>query len=540
MSGPDSQDVEMGEATASGAGSGVEESGKGHRDVHNTSTSNTNSNLNPNPNFNKGAGQQTDADALLPHTTLTFEVKQDLDEKSQDHCQSVPPPSSSPVSSSSKMKSSLSAAASKKKGTAATKKGPKKPSTTTTAAATATTTTTSSSISKAPKTKRGAKTMMMMKKKKTGGPTAAKRENGELGEGSSGDDDETDNGPYCLCRGPDDHRWMIGCDVCEDWFHGECVALDKETGEGLVERFVCPNCTDGRRHYTKYKKTCALAGCRRPARLYADDSDPRHHSSVFCGQDHCDAWWAAAIATLPTRAASQKAMEVLTQEDFVGLLASTAAAQGGWKLGDKPFGNIEGLWANGLPTRPDVLSDEEQAFLQASAAERLALGNEIVQYKKMLQLLDWANQRRQAAIEAGRFTKESCGYDARLDTVSVRHQFAAWLDSPEGQATFKSGKLDVPLASSSSLLLTSADGMVVDGGGSDAATGGMCEKKRCKPHAGWYKILTSEVRVLIKETATAAADKLDAEEVVRCEAEVRYERRQLEKNWVEVLDPEGL
>ncbi|KAI1501624.1 hypothetical protein F5X99DRAFT_381894 [Biscogniauxia marginata] len=408
------------------------------------------------------------------HTTLTFGLKPDPDANER---------TSSPVETTpTKMKS-----ASKKKGTAA-KKGPRR--------------------TRAPKSKGGLK--------KTGGPGA----NG----GSS--DDETDNGPYCLCRGPDDHRWMISCDVCEDWFHGECVNLDKDTGEKLVERFVCPKCTDGKHHYTKYKKTCSLAGCKIAARLYSKDVEDR---SVFCSSDHCDAWWASIIATLPQKAASKKAVEVLTQEDFMGLLAATAE-KGGWRLGDKPFGNIEGLWANGLPTRPGVLSDEEQTFLQTSAAERLALGNEIVQYKKMMQLIDWANQRRQAAIEAGKFTKDSCGYDRRLDTVSVRAQFTAWLETAEGQATFKGDKLDAPLdtTADNSAATTATIG--------DPAVRGMCDKKRCKPHSGWYKLLMSAVRVLIKETATAAASKLEAEEVMRREAEARYERRQLENNYVEVLE----
>lgn len=155
---------------------------------------------------------------------------------------------------------------------------------------------------------------------------------GGVREASS--DDETDNGPYCICRGPDDHRWMISCDVCEDWFHGECVSLSKDVGERLVERFVCPNCTDGKRNYTKYKKTCSLAGCKNPARLYTKTPKDR---SVFCCNDHCDAWWINMINTLPTKAASEKAIEVLTQEDFVGLLVNTAE-QSSWKLGDQPFG----------------------------------------------------------------------------------------------------------------------------------------------------------------------------------------------------------
>ncbi|KAI1417425.1 hypothetical protein F5Y13DRAFT_84978 [Hypoxylon sp. FL1857] len=416
--------------------------------------------------------QIVNATEHLEQQTNTTQLKSDPDEKH--------PTPSSPLANADSVKMRP---ASKKKGTAA-KKGPKK--------------------SRASKSKAGSK-----KDASSTGPASSAHD--------ASSDDETDNGPYCICRGPDDHRWMISCDVCEDWFHGECVNLDKDIGEKLVERFVCPNCTDGKRNYTKYKKTCSLTGCKNPARLYTKSSKER---SVFCCNDHCDAWWTTMISTLPTKAASEKAIEVLTQEDFVGLLISTAE-QGGWKLGDKPFGNMEGLWSNGLPTRSGVLSDEEQAFLKNSAAERLALGNEIVQYKKMMQLIDWANHRRQLAIEAGKFTKESCGYDRRLDTVSVRHQFAEWLETPEGQATFKAGKLDTPLDPD------------LHG---DPATRGMCEKKRCKPHNGWYKLLMSAVRILIKETATAAADKLNAEDVMRQAAEARFERRQLEKNSVEYLD----
>ncbi|KAI1453053.1 hypothetical protein F4805DRAFT_445080 [Annulohypoxylon moriforme] len=362
---------------------------------------------------------------------------------------------------------------------------------------------------KGPKKSRPSKSKINSKKgTSTTDPTA--------GAHDASSDDETDNGPYCICRGPDDHRWMISCDVCEDWFHGECVDLDKDVGEKLVERFVCPNCTDGKRNYTKYKKTCSLDGCKNPARLYTKSTKDR---SVFCCNDHCDAWWINMISTLPTKAASEKAIEVLTQEDFVGLLINTAE-QSSWKLGDQSFGNTEGPWSNGLPARPSVLSDEEQAFLKNSSAERFALGNEIVQYKKMMQLIDWANHRRQLAIEAGKFTKESCGYDRRLDTVSVRHQFSEWLETPEGQAIFKAGRLDAPLDPD------------LQG---EQATRGMCEKKRCKPHNGWYKLLMSAVRTLIKETATAAADKRNSEDVMRQAAEARFERRQLEKNSVEIL-----
>ncbi|CAN0038377.1 unnamed protein product [Choristocarpus tenellus] len=30
---------------------------------------------------------------------------------------------------------------------------------------------------------------------------------------------------YCLCRGPNDGSFMVGCDSCEEWFHGACVNI---------------------------------------------------------------------------------------------------------------------------------------------------------------------------------------------------------------------------------------------------------------------------------------------------------------------------
>lgn len=229
------------------------------------------------------------------HALSSFEVKAEPDASK--------PPSSSPAASAIKMPKP----APRKKGTAATKKGSRKPK---------------SARSRA------------RKKETADGETQPDDE-----EGSS--DDESDHGPYCLCRGPDDHRWMISCDVCEDWFHGECVNIRKDLGEKLIERFVCPNCTDGKLNYTKYKKTCSFGSCTNPARLHGK----KETRSIFCSNDHCDAWWGSMIGSLPTKAASKKAVEVLTQEDLMGLLSSTAD-EGGWKLGDKPFGKRLLVWTS--------------------------------------------------------------------------------------------------------------------------------------------------------------------------------------------------
>ena len=44
---------------------------------------------------------------------------------------------------------------------------------------------------------------------------------------------------FCICRKPDNHTWMIGCDGgCEDWFHGKCVHIKEEDGD-LIDKYIC-------------------------------------------------------------------------------------------------------------------------------------------------------------------------------------------------------------------------------------------------------------------------------------------------------------
>ncbi len=36
-------------------------------------------------------------------------------------------------------------------------------------------------------------------------------------------------------------RFYIGCDRCQDWFHGSCVGISKAEADEL-DTYVCPNC----------------------------------------------------------------------------------------------------------------------------------------------------------------------------------------------------------------------------------------------------------------------------------------------------------
>jgi transposase InsO family protein len=46
---------------------------------------------------------------------------------------------------------------------------------------------------------------------------------------------------FCVCNGPDLGQFMLQCDGCDDWFHGECVNMTEEDAQG-EETFFCPRC----------------------------------------------------------------------------------------------------------------------------------------------------------------------------------------------------------------------------------------------------------------------------------------------------------
>lgn len=402
------------------------------------------------------------------------------------------------------------------------------------------------------------------KKGRGGGPKKARKDasakhTGGAETADGGNSSESDSGPYCLCRGPDDHRFMIACDRCEDWFHGECIGMDKHTGEKLVQKYICPNCTDGGRYATRYKKMCSLSECAEPARIY--DST---HPSIFCSPEHCQAWWEQLIATLP-RSKTTSAADHLTQDELMGLLDAPSPparledggdtglpAPSPWHLGKAPFSTPSNFWD--LPASSSALTPEEQDLLTTSAAERYQLGEEIVLCKKMLQLIDLALKQREAAIAAGKGTaKDLCGYDTRLDTVAATHQFALFLQTPQGEAIFKTGRLD-PNPTTTTITNGTTNGTTqppqhqpqpqpqppppsttatpAEILSADPSYPHTCLKKKCKPHNGWSGVLAKSVRHDMKELAAQAKEKLDAEQRVRDGAAGRFKRRVGEGNAV--------
>ncbi|KAM0253274.1 hypothetical protein ACHAQJ_007370 [Trichoderma viride] len=372
---------------------------------------------------------------------------------------------------------------------------------------------TASTVKKTPKRP---KSVREPKKPKSAKSTLGEEANGTAAEDASDEDDESDNGPYCLCRGPDDHRWMICCERCEDWFHGECVHIAKDVGESLIEKFICPNCTTDSL-ITLYKKTCTLGSCRKAARL--THSPP----SVFCSDEHAQTWWERMLARLPKAKTKAALSDELSQEEFMALLSSDLATidgDGAWTL-RAPFSGKPSEM-NGDETVAEerlaqILTEEEREYLDKKANARFKLAEETVLCQKMISLVEMVQERRRAAISAGQFAEDICGYDQRLDSIGARDAFAAFVKSPEGEAIFQASKVDDPL-------------------GEGDEVRGMCERKRCKIHSGWHKMLLLAIKYQIKEMADQAAEVGEEERILRGAAEERWRRRQAEQNWVEVLD----
>lgn len=47
---------------------------------------------------------------------------------------------------------------------------------------------------------------------------------------------------YCVCRTPfDNSKFWVGCDVCAEWYHGDCVGITQAMSENMSD-FVCDMC----------------------------------------------------------------------------------------------------------------------------------------------------------------------------------------------------------------------------------------------------------------------------------------------------------
>ncbi|XP_014218351.1 CXXC-type zinc finger protein 1 [Copidosoma floridanum] len=52
-----------------------------------------------------------------------------------------------------------------------------------------------------------------------------------------------DGQAYCICRSSDSSRFMIGCDACEEWYHGDCINITEKEAKH-IKQFFCVRCRE--------------------------------------------------------------------------------------------------------------------------------------------------------------------------------------------------------------------------------------------------------------------------------------------------------
>lgn len=50
-----------------------------------------------------------------------------------------------------------------------------------------------------------------------------------------------DGQAYCICRSSDSSRFMIACDACEEWYHGDCINISEKEAK-MIKQFFCMRC----------------------------------------------------------------------------------------------------------------------------------------------------------------------------------------------------------------------------------------------------------------------------------------------------------
>ncbi|KAJ8002115.1 hypothetical protein DPEC_G00176460 [Dallia pectoralis] len=82
---------------------------------------------------------------------------------------------------------------------------------------------------------------------------------------------------YCVCKTPyDESKFYIGCDLCTNWYHGDCVGiLEKEAKK--MDDYICSECKRAQEGKTE--------------ELYCICRTPYDEAQFYIGCDRCQNWY---------------------------------------------------------------------------------------------------------------------------------------------------------------------------------------------------------------------------------------------------------
>ena len=405
-------------------------------------------------------------------------------------------------------------------------------------------------------------------------PEERKKTKKKRGKGAAAGEDEEDyedeNELFCICRRPDNHTWMIGCDGgCEDWFHGKCVNIDRRDAE-LIDKYICesctlllsfnpssdetepgPNCSKRGKGCTTWKPMCRLTECRKPARAV------RKNPSKYCSDEHGHEFMRRQIHQLklgPARKGQEDLGSmggILTSGDLKAAVMGVSSVAEFRKLGDRILspppepskeelsnGNIKGETKSHADIKTELELSAKNIEYSADEAAKLKKINErreeLLHRKEMLAarstFVTLVRQRAKGVIEKLKQKepkggwKDICGFDSRLAWSD--EEFDEWRLSDAGRKALAEGTVEAMAASYP--MSTDGDGDVAMGGEEDEIafwTRGICAKKRCERHKQWMKVQQQDISF---EENTAEQD------LAKCEQEARsVAERAVLRTWAE-------
>ncbi|KAL2867060.1 putative PHD transcription factor [Aspergillus lucknowensis] len=400
-------------------------------------------------------------------------------------------------------------------------------------------------------------------KKKGAQKAAVEQQLEEEEEEDSEDNDEV----FCICRKPDNHTWMIGCDGgCEDWFHGKCVNIDPRDAD-LIEKYICPNCKANGKGWTTWKPMCRLKGCRKPARFN------QRNPSKYCSDEHGLEFMRQKTQhlNLPSQSVTQKPKTfrrgalngslnlkdddsefggshigdygddgmadlgsrggVLTAGDLAAVIMGVTSADEFRKLGAhivEPLPEMKDEDAEGKPSKKlglDVgvdglnYSPDEAEKIEKLRKRRDDLFHRRDMLDARSTFLTLVRQRSKSIVEVLKKKdpkggwKDICGFDTRLAWAD--DEFDEWRLSEAGKNALEEGTPEA-LASSFPSTVDGDGDMAMDGDYAEdeltSLTRGVCTKKRCERHKQWLKVQQQDA-VFEERTLT--------EDLAECEKEAQ-------------------
>ncbi|KAF3387209.1 Set1 complex component spp1 [Penicillium rolfsii] len=383
-------------------------------------------------------------------------------------------------------------------------------------------------------------------------PDDVKRRSKEQPGDDEDEDVEDENELFCICRRPDNHTWMIGCDgECEDWFHGKCVNIDPRDAE-LIDKYICPNCSKRDNGFTTWKPMCRLPECRKPARV------TRKNPSKYCSDEHGREFMIRQTRQFklgPARKGQEDLGSmggILTPGDLKAAILGVSSVEEFRKLGNQiistPTESIRASPASDVKNETktpdaDKLFDVHASGVEFSADEAAKIEklrqrrDDLLHRKEMLAarstFVGLVRQRSKAVVEKLKQNepkggwKDICGFDSRLAWAD--EEFDEWRLSDAGKKALEEGTPQAMAASYPTT--TDADGDVaMDSDEKEDAmallTRGICIKKRCERHKQWVKVQQQDI---VFEENAAEQDLKKLEQEARSVAERAVLRKWAEK-----------